>query len=445
MGSVYRCHNALSAQVQAAVKVLTLSNSSGAKDRFVRELEVLASLDHPNIVRVLGGGVDVERSNLYLVMELVQGRDLTWYIEGRPLPWTEACRIVRDVASALAEAHAKGVHHRDLKPANIMLGDDGKVKLIDFGIALAEGQTRLTHARGIPGTMSYMPPEVFNQATHDPALGDIYSLGVVLHEALVGIRAYPEDPDLTTVQRFANVMGKKSRDEFLDPGESVSDALRELVKAATHRDPTRRIGDAAAMAEALDQLIQGEDPGVAPTPAPAARRPKSTEDTFTLDADRVSRPPPPPKKKARVQTAGKAYTATTPRLNKKPRGFFPFLSLFWTLFLAVLPPIWVVFWFIVAVLIPELGVMVLALTILVAPLVMPMMSFVGLTCTAWFSVRVWSRSRMPLLWLTFAFLLAGAHVWHIGLAVADGIWMVALAQQAIEEPEEKSWRDFIPK
>ncbi len=479
MGSVYRAHNSLTKQVQAAVKVLTLAHDSGAKARFVREIEVLASLDHPCIVRVLGGGEDANTGALFLAMELVPGKDLTWYIDDRPLPWADACRVARDVASGLAEAHGKGVHHRDLKPANIMLSDDGKVKLIDFGIALTSGQTRLTRHQGIPGTMSYMPPEVFTQGSHDPALGDLYSLGVCLYEALTGTRAYPEAPDLTTVQRFAAVMGAKTQDAFLDPGETVPDGVREMVKAMTQKDPTRRVPDAASAALALERLIDGEPLGNVFSATQSTRPPKITDETFTMDIpsehgleakpavppEPAPAPPPPPPPKARRKPKPKpkakpkpklpprtpapvSRKAVQPKARRKPAparklGRFPGFSLFSSSMLAISPPAWTFGWFIVAAIVPELGIFVLAMTLLAAPIALPIMALAGMAFTLWFVARIGTRSHVPGLWWFIGACLMGLHLWHVGLAIVDGALMVTVAQRALDE-QPKSWQELFP-
>lgn len=429
MGSVYQAHSSLSTQVRAAVKLLGAVHDAGARERFVRELELLASLDHPGIVRVLGGGQHGDQP--FLVMELVEGKDLTWFIEGKALPWADACRIARDAAAALAAAHARGVFHRDLKPANLMLADDGRVKLIDFGIAFQEDQTRLTRANAVPGTMSYLPPEVFGAVKPDPARGDVYALGVVLHEMLTGLRAYPEDPDLTTVQRFAAVMGRKASDACLDPGEAVPARVRELVKAATSKDPTQRIPDAASLANALHELTQGTRPTGSFTPVAAPDRSRRTDETFTLEPAAVESAPPPPVK---------APPRPRPRHELTT---FPVVSLVLSAASAVLPPGALFFGFFLAILMGELGAMLVALVVLFAPFALPPLALFGLMCTAWFAVRVRRASHVPAVWWAIAAFLVGLHVWHIFLALADAAWIVSLVQNAAST-RPRNWRDLVP-
>ena len=161
MGSVYRCHSVLANDVFAAVKVLTEAGSSDFQKRFVQEMRTLAALNHPAIVKVLGGGRDDARGLLYMAMELVDGEDLSDRLHRGMLDVDEAIAIFSPVAEALAYAHERGVAHRDIQPANIMLRADGTPVIVDFGIAVAHGHTRITQEGMLPGTMVYLPPEAF--------------------------------------------------------------------------------------------------------------------------------------------------------------------------------------------------------------------------------------------------------------------------------------------
>ncbi|MFN7972373.1 MAG: serine/threonine-protein kinase [Acidobacteriota bacterium] len=185
MGTVYRArHQRL--QRDVAVKLLPehLAGEPEFRARFEREARALALLDHPSIVRVHDFGQEENQS--YLVMELVDGRPLSDRI---PLHPVDAVPLLLQVCDALAYAHGRGVIHRDVKPANILVTDDGRVKVTDFGIARivkpgAAGMT-VTATHQVLGTPSYMAPEAMAGAPPDPR-SDVYSLGVVLYQTLTG-------------------------------------------------------------------------------------------------------------------------------------------------------------------------------------------------------------------------------------------------------------------
>jgi serine/threonine protein kinase len=171
-----------------AVKVLT-SPPAGAERLTWREARAAARLTHPNVTRVydygelsLPGGDPAG----YLVMELVDGQSLAARLSAGPVPWPEAVRIVRQVASALAAAHRLGVVHRDIKPGNVMLaGEAGDtVKVLDFGIAAVAGAD--TDPGRLLGTPRYAAPERSDTTAPARPESDVYSLGVLLHEALAG-------------------------------------------------------------------------------------------------------------------------------------------------------------------------------------------------------------------------------------------------------------------
>ncbi|MBE1534425.1 serine/threonine-protein kinase [Actinomadura algeriensis] len=172
-----------------AVKVLPaeLADVPGAMERFEREAEATAALQHPGIMVVF----DVGRTDAglaFLVMELLEGEDLRTIMRRNPggLPVEEAVDFAAQLADALAAAHSRGIVHRDIKPANLFVLPDGRLKLCDFGIAgLADAATRLTQDGGSVGTPLYMAPEQFRGGGAD-FRSDLYALGCVLHELLTG-------------------------------------------------------------------------------------------------------------------------------------------------------------------------------------------------------------------------------------------------------------------
>src|SRR6185369_1906444 len=194
MGAVYRAWDTqLRREVAIKVLPLAVARDRDRLARFTQEAQVLASLNHPSITAIFG----VEDGAL--VMELVEGSTLAERLEHGAMPWTEALPIARQIADALDYAHEKGVVHRDLKPANIKVTPEGRVKLLDFGLAKAFSRTAgevtlakgLTDAGTILGTVGYMAPEQARGEIVDRR-ADIWAFGVVLYEMLSGKRAFDE-------------------------------------------------------------------------------------------------------------------------------------------------------------------------------------------------------------------------------------------------------------
>ena len=183
-----------------AVKVLHDSVDDGERRRFVGEARTLAGLSHENLVTVLDAGITSERP--YLVMELVEGRTLADAVRDGRLAPPVVASVGEQLARALAYAHERGIVHRDVKPANVLLDQQGRVKLADFGIAKLLGET-VSHTRTgtTIGTAAYLSPEqVQGQAVGEPS--DVYSLALVLLEALTGARAYPGSPTEAALARL---------------------------------------------------------------------------------------------------------------------------------------------------------------------------------------------------------------------------------------------------
>jgi serine/threonine protein kinase len=198
MGEVYRAHDVRLGR-EVAVKVLpeVFAHDPERRARFEREARAVAALSHPNILAIHDYGT--HEAVTYAVMELLAGETLRSRLAKGPLPWREATAVGGAVAEGLAAAHAKGIVHRDLKPENLFLTTDGRVKILDFGLARVDTESTdqretvyLTAATGpgtVLGTISYMSPEQVRGLTVD-ARSDVFSLGCVLYEMLAGRRPF---------------------------------------------------------------------------------------------------------------------------------------------------------------------------------------------------------------------------------------------------------------
>jgi serine/threonine protein kinase len=199
MGVVYRAHDE-SLDRDVAVKVLheAVAQDAGRLARFEREAKAVAKLDHPNILAIHGFGTD--QGVTYAVTELLDGQDLRPSIPPSGMPWQKVVDVGAAIADGLAAAHSKGIIHRDLKPDNVFITSDGRVKILDFGLAQVkvpveeEAETATmtpagTVAGTVMGTMGYMSPEQLRGETAD-ARSDIFALGCVLYEMLSGQSAF---------------------------------------------------------------------------------------------------------------------------------------------------------------------------------------------------------------------------------------------------------------
>ena len=220
-------------------------------DRFKREDEIGASMDHPNVMRTYPV---TERSRVYMVMEWVPGRLLRKILaeEGK-LPQERAIHITLQILNALQYIHSRGVVHRDLKPENIMVDNHDNVKLIDFGIASKEGSRRLTYAgfSQTLGTPDYISPEQVKGKRGDQR-SDIYAMGVMLYEMLTGRTPFTGPSPLA-------IMNDRLINHPYPPREAnpeISPQLQEVIYRALERDPHNRYPDAHEFALDLQNLEQ---------------------------------------------------------------------------------------------------------------------------------------------------------------------------------------------
>src|SRR5580658_5898846 len=275
MGKVYKVRNVISDRVEA-MKVLLpdLVAQAELADRFLREIKVQASLEHPNIAS-LHTAVRVE-NQLLMLMEFVDGMTLEQRLKDGPLPVSEAVDYIAQVLSALEFAHQHGVIHRDIKPANMMLTPGGVVKLMDFGIAKAATDQRLTMTGTTMGSLYYMSPEQIQGASNIDSRADLYSVGVSLYELVTGKRPFDGDSQFAIMS--AHLEKTPVPPVAIDP--KLPQALNDAILMSVAKDPGARFQTAGAFRNALGnvapaarpaaQAITEPVPGPAPMAMPAA-------------------------------------------------------------------------------------------------------------------------------------------------------------------------------
>ena len=259
MGEVYRARDT-KLKRDVAIKILPneFSRDRERMSRFQREAELLASLNHPNIA----GIYDIQESNglRYLVLELVEGETLADRIGRGPIPVEDALAIARNICKALAAAHEKGVVHRDLKPANIKVAPDGKVKLLDFGLAKSMENARSnatlsnsptvvsgTTAGVILGTAAYMSPEQARGKPTDKRT-DMWAFGCVLYEMLTGRQLFSAE---TVTDTLAAIVTKEPD---LNAIPAVALQVRLLLTHCLQKDPDARFRDASDAVALLNSI-----------------------------------------------------------------------------------------------------------------------------------------------------------------------------------------------
>lgn len=264
MATVYLATD-LRLERRVALKVMHahLSDDQMFQSRFIQEARAAARLADPHVVNVFDQGQD---SGLgYLVMEYLPGVTLREYLrERRRLPIADAIRVMDATLSGLAAAHRAGIIHRDVKPENVLIAQDGRIKIGDFGLARASSANTAT-GQQLLGTIAYLAPELVTRGTAD-ARSDIYALGIMLYEMLAGEQPYKGEQPMQIAYQHAT--DSVPRPSAKNPG--VPEQLDELVLWATEKEPDERPADAQVMLDRLREIEQqlGIAPLIAATTAP---------------------------------------------------------------------------------------------------------------------------------------------------------------------------------
>ena len=247
MAQVYRAVDLESSQ-EVALKVLLpqVAEEKEYRLRFQHEVQAQEALDHENLVKLFDHGIDEEEP--WLAMELVDGPTLKGILsQSKRVPARVAVHVVTEVLRGLEHAHAKGLVHRDVKPSNIMMTSGGKVKLADFGIATAETFTRLTQTGGIIGTPAYMSPEQAS-GEHADKRTDLFAMGVILYEMLVGRNPFQTDHPAMTLKRVMEA----DRAPLFELVPSIPAELEAVVDNLMERNVIQRYGDATEVLRDLE-------------------------------------------------------------------------------------------------------------------------------------------------------------------------------------------------
>src|SRR5690242_1103954 len=262
MGEVYRARDG-QLERDVAIKVLPehLAESPAALARFGREAKAVAALSHPNILAIFDVGS--EEGVSFAVTELLEGETLKQRLDRGAMGWREAVAIGAAVADGLAAAHGKGIIHRDLKPHNIFLTAEGRVKILDFGLARVKAAAAGQEASSMPtetdtgivmGTAGYMSPEQV-RGEHADVASDVFSFGCVLYEMAAGRRAFARE---TAAQSMAAVL----ETEPPELGTEIPAAVREAVTRCLEKSPARRYSSAQDLGMALRAAVDsaGSEP-----------------------------------------------------------------------------------------------------------------------------------------------------------------------------------------
>ena len=303
MAEVYKAYQeTLDRYVAIKVMHSFLADEKGFLGRFRREARAMAALNHPNIVGVYD--FDVFEEMYYIVMEFVSGGTLKDLIESmsgqdESLPLSVSTRVVLEVADALAYAHGRGMVHRDIKPGNIMLTEEGRAVLTDFGIAKILSGPTFTATGAMVGTPAYMSPE---QGLGKPGdeRSDLYALGVLFYQLATGRLPFDADTPLAVILKHVN----EPVPTPTDLNDDIPEAIQSVIVKAMAKDPEERYQSANEMIQSLQEAAKASDLDLAAA-------------AFITGAERQT-PPPPPRPDTAADATRMAPAAATMMASQAP-------------------------------------------------------------------------------------------------------------------------------
>ena len=278
MANVYLAYDTILNR-NVAVKILRgdLANDEKFVRRFQREAIAASSLTHPNIVEMYDVGVDGE--NYFIVMEYVDGITLKSLIKKRgTISLTETIDIMKQITSAIACAHDSYIIHRDIKPQNVIILDDGVAKITDFGIAMALNSTELTQTNTVMGSVHYLPPEQAN-GKGSTVKSDIYSLGIMMYEMLIGKVPFKGDNAVEIAMKQINEPIPSVR----KINENIPQSVENIILKATAKNPKNRYDSVNEMYEDLVHALDVDDTKRYTYPYPEHELEKTKEFTAITD------------------------------------------------------------------------------------------------------------------------------------------------------------------
>jgi len=300
MGKVYKVRNKISNRVEAMKILLSgLTFEPELVDRFTREIRIFGSLNHPNIAE-LRTALKIE-DQLVMIMEFVEGQALDAIAKQGRIPVAQLLDYMSQALAALSYAHSKGVVHRDIKPANMMLTPEGDLKLMDFGIAKAATDPKLTRTGFVVGSVYYIPPEQIEGKELD-GRSDLYSLGVTMYELATGKRPFEGASDYQIISSHLKDSPPAPRD--VDP--TLPAELNDIILLALAKDPDQRFQTADAFRNAICS-IAGFD-------LPVRQQRMSTASRQAITAQ----PPLPPRAQTATPAGRPAASPPLPPITPPP-------------------------------------------------------------------------------------------------------------------------------
>src|SRR5215813_387963 len=260
MGEVYRARDTrLDREVAIKILPAKLSNDQDRLKRFEQEARATSALNHPNILTVYDIGTHEESP--FIVAELLQGEELRDQLNGTALSERKVIDYAQQIAQGLAAAHHRGIVHLDLKPENLFVTIDGRVKILDFGLAKLRSQRnetvssevatekQVTDPGTVMGTVGYMSPEQVRGQTADHR-SDIFSFGAILHEMLSGRRAFRRE----TMAETLTAILKEDPPALTETNAKINPALERIVRRCLEKQPERRFQSASDLGFAIEAL-----------------------------------------------------------------------------------------------------------------------------------------------------------------------------------------------